>query len=307
MTAGKIGKALLWILGFCGFLALPILLSSAQKNGTSPLSSLLPTVAGWKVAEDVQRYDPQTLFEYIDGAAEAYIGYDFKELIVALFQGNRPKTSITVEIYDMGMGLNAFGIYGAERFPEGRFLPIGVQGYQEEGSLNFLAGRYYVKLMCYEGGDKNDEFLRLFADSIAGKIKDRGDLPALLRVFPRGGLVPNSEKFILRDFLGFRFLKNGFLASYKTDGQEFDCFLIDGQSAEEAKAVFEQVALSFAKSGRAPEKNSVGLGFKDAYLQNVFVARTGRFLCGVARIKDGQEALGVKFLEAMVRALKGGA
>lgn len=303
MTAGKARKALVGILGFCGFLALPVLLPSAQKSEASSLNSLLPTVAGWRVAEDVQRYDPQTLFEYIDGAAEAYIGYDFKELIVALFQGSRPKTSITVEIYDMGKGLNAFGIYGAERFPESHFLPIGIQGYQEEGSLNFLAGRYYVKLMCYEGGDKNEELLRLFADSIAGKIKDRGDFPALLRVFPKVGLVPNSEKFILRNFLGFKFLKNGFLANYKTDGQEFECFLIEGQSAEEAKAIFEQVAASFAKSGRSPEKNSAGLGFKDTYLQNVFVARTGSTLCGVAKIKDGQEALGVKFLEAMVHAL----
>jgi hypothetical protein len=295
--------ALLWILGFYGFFALPVLLPNAQKGEASSLNSLLPTVAGWRVAEDVQRYDPQTLFEYIDGAAEAYIGYDFKELIVAMFQGSRPKTSLTVEIYDMGKSLNAFGIYGAERFPESHFLPIGIQGYQEEGSLNFLADRYYVKLMCYEGGGKTEELLRLFADSIAGKIKNPGDFPALLRIFPRVGLVPNSEKFILRNFLGFKFLKNGFLANYKTDGQEFDCFLIDGHSAEDAKAMFEQVAASFAKSGRSPEKNSVGLGFKDAYLQNVFVARMGSYVCGVARIKDGQEALGVKFLEAMVRAL----
>ena len=93
----------------------------------------------------------ETLFEYIDGAAEAYIGYDFRELAGRRVRPDRNENDGHGRNLRHGHGLNAFGIYAAERYPESRFLPIGVQGYYEEGTLNFLAGRYYVKLLCFRG------------------------------------------------------------------------------------------------------------------------------------------------------------
>jgi hypothetical protein len=276
----------------------------AQKIGVSSLTALLPQVANWKAGEGVQRYGPETLYEFIDGAAEAYIGYDFKELIVAEFQGGRTKTSLTTEIYDMGSELNAFGIYSAERFPESRFIPVGVQGYLEEGTLNFLAGRYYVKLMCYEGGGQTEGFLKLFAAAIVDKIKNLGGFPPALQAFPKDGLVPDSEKFILRNVMGFKFLKNGFIASYKQAGQEFDAFLIDGRTADEADTMLKQYLDNFTKSGQAADKRSYGAHVKDLYLKNVFVAKAGPYICGVTKIKDGQDALGEKVLAALVNGLK---
>lgn len=276
----------------------------SQKIGASSLTSLLPQVANWKAAEGVQRYSPETLYEFIDGAAEAYISYDFKELIVAEFQSGRTKTSLTTEIYDMGSELNAFGIYSAERFSESRFIPVGVQGYIEEGTLNFLAGRYYVKLMGYEGGGQTEEFLKLFAEAIVDKIKNPGGFPVPLRAFPKEGLVANSEKFILRNVMGFKFLKNGFIANYKQAGQEFDAFLIDGRIAEEAEAMLKQYLDHFAKNDLAADKRTTGAHVRDPYLKNVFVARAGPYICGVTKIKDGQDALGEKVLAALVNGLK---
>ena len=278
--------------------------SAAQKIGASSLTSLLPQVANWKAAEGVQRYGPETLYEFIDGAAEAYISYDFKELIVAEFQGGRTKASLTTEIYDMGSDLNAFGIYSAERFSESRFIPVGVQGYLEEGTLNFLAGRYYVKLMCYEGGGQTEGFLKLFAGAIVDKINNPGGFPVLLRAFPKDGLVANSEKFILRNVMGFKFLKNGFIAGYRQAGQEFDAFLIDGKTADEADAMLKQYLDNFIKSGQAADKRSYGAHVKDPYLKHVFVAKAGSYICGVTKINDGQDALGEKVLASLVSGLK---
>lgn len=295
-------KGFVLVIISCGFLVPSG--PGGQKTGASSLALLLPRVANWQIVEDVQSYNPGTLYEYIDGAAEAYLSYDFKELIVAQFEGGRTKTVLTAEIYDMGTNLNAFGIYSAERFPESRFLPIGVQGYQEEGTLNFLAGRFYIKLLCYEGGEKTEELLKLFAGSIADKIKDTGGFPALLKAFPREGLVANSEKFFRSNFMGFKFLRNGFTASYRQAGHEFDGFLIEAKSAEDAEAMMNQYLGNFAKNSLAVDERPGGAHFKDRYLKNVFVARAGNHLCGLTKIEDGQEALGEKVLEAIVKALK---
>jgi len=277
---------------------------AGSQAGTSSISSLLPRIAGWTRTEEPELYRPETLYEYIDGAAEAYIGYDFKELVVGQFRTDGSKAQVTVEIYDMGTPLNAFGIYSVERFPESRFLEIGVQGYIEEGSLNFLAGRYYLKLLCYEGGDKTEPILKSFAADITGKIKEVGSLPALLRIFPEEGRIVNSEKFVLRNFLGYKFLSNGFSAGYNQGGQEFEAFLIEAKSDADAGSMFAQVIDNFAKSGRAVEKKSYGIHLKDSYLKNVFAAHSGRYICGIIKIKDGSEALGERYLGLMVTALK---
>jgi hypothetical protein len=276
----------------------------AQKAGTSSLASLLPQPPGWEFAEAVRPYNPQTLFEYIDGAAEAYLSYDFKELVVAQYRRVMTKVTLTAEIYDMGTNHNAFGIYSAERYPENRFLPLGVQGYIEQESLNFFAGRFYVKLMCFEGAEKTEDFLKLIAEGIAGKVKEKGSFPALLQVFPQEGRIANSERFMLRNFMGFKFLNGGYTASYGFKDQEFNCFLIEAESAEAAEAMMKQYMDNFTKSGQALEGISSGMHFKNSYLKNVFVAKSNNYFYGVIKIKDEQESTGVRYLEAMRKALE---
>jgi hypothetical protein len=269
------------------------------RASQTSLSSFLPQFLDWKIAEEIQRYNSETLFQYIDGAAEAYIGYDFKELVVGQFKAAQGKATLTAEIYDMGSGRNAFGIYSVERSPESRFLPIGVQGYIEEGSLNFFAGRWYVKLLAFDGGPKTEEILRRFADAILGKIGEKGAFPSLLKAFPGEGLVPNSERFILRNFMGYKFLKNGYMASYTQDGQEFDGFMIEGESVADAESMLNQYRENFRGGSQAVENKPYGSHIRDPYLKNVYIARSGNILCGVAKIKDGQEALGEKYLKAL--------
>ena len=293
-----------WMLAAVLAASLAAAAGSVQTAAPSPLKALLPPAAEWKAAEAARSYDASSLFEYIDGAAEAYIGYDFKELLVADYQHASSKATLTAEIYDMGTSLNAFGIYGAERFPQSRFLPIGVQGYLEEGSLNFLAGRYYIKLMSYDAGDKAETLLRSYAGALAARIKDPGVFPAILRAFAGEGLVPNSEKYVARNFMGFKFLSGGFTAAFKRDSQEYEAFVVEGRTADEAAAMLKQLSGHFAASGNV-EASGSGFWAKDAYLKNVFFAVSGRRLCGVTKIKDGGEATGVRALEGLIKALAG--
>jgi hypothetical protein len=274
----------------------------AQTAPPPSLSALLPPSTEWKATEPARTYDPTSLFEYIDGAAEAYIGYDFRALLVGDFQHASSKATLTVEIYDMGAALNAFGIYGAERYPESRFLPVGVQGYFEEGTLNFLAGRYYVKLMAFEAGDRAEALLKAYAAGVAARIKEPGAFPPVLRAFAGEGLVPNSEKYVARSFLGFKFLNGGYSATFKSGGQEFEAFVVEARTPEEAAGLLKQLA---ERLGASLAPGGGGVRAKDAYLKNVFAAASGRRLCGVIKIKDGGEAVGAKALDRLVKAVSG--
>ncbi|MGB8952398.1 MAG: DUF6599 family protein [Candidatus Aminicenantales bacterium] len=276
----------------------------AADQESSSLLPLLPEIMTWEFSEPPQSYLPENLFEHIDGAAEIYLSYDFQELLVARYKEKKSKAALTVEIYDMQNGTNSFGIYSAERYPESRFLPVGNQGYVEEGTLNLFVGSYYVKLFCTDVGPKTEEWLKLFSQEIVNRIKEKGGFPPLLQLFPREGLVANSEKFILRNFMGFAFLSHGYKADYRWNDLEFECFLMEAESEEDAAGRLQEFLDHFAKNGVQIQKTDAGYSFQDRYLRNVFMAKSGHLLVGVAKITEGYTDVGEKYLETMLKFLK---
>jgi hypothetical protein len=273
-----------------------------DQEKPSGLISLLPEVESWSMTEKAESYYPENLFEYINGAAEIYLAYEFKELIVAQQQKDKSENTVAVEIYDMGNKTNAFGIYSAERYSDNRFIPMGVQGYLEEGTLNFLVDRYYVKLLCFECEDQSENILRSFSRKIVERVGDVGRLPSLLQSFPSKGLLPNSESFVLRNFMGYRFLHNGYSAKYKLEDLEFDCFVAEGKDEGDAAEMLQKYL--DAKDSQNVQKIDSGFHIKDKYYHNIYMARVGDKICGVIKIKDGSESLGLEYLKALIHNLE---
>ncbi|MBA7538763.1 hypothetical protein ES705_31040 [subsurface metagenome] len=272
------------------------------EEGVSSLHFLLPDVVTWKIPEAPQDYFPEILFEYINGAAEIYLSYDFKELTVGQYEKGDSNASLIIEIYDMGTEINSFGIYSAERFPDSQFISLGSQGYLEEETLNFIVGKYYVKLLCFDSGEDSADFLKLFSQEVVKRVKDKGTLPPALAFFPKQGLVRNSEKLILRNFMGYSFLHSGYLANYKLEDLEFDCFLIEGKNADDAQNMLKKY---LEKKGKQNvEKISAGFRIKDRYYHNIYLARVENYLCGVMKIKDESLEVGDKYFGMLIESLK---
>jgi hypothetical protein len=286
---------------FC--LVLPDLNAQTATGKQDDLSGLLPSLEGWSLSEPPQTYLPENLFEYIDGAAESYLSYDFQRLVVGQYKKSDASDALTVEIYDLGSPRNAFGIYGIERYPESRFLQIGAQGYLEEGSLNFFSGSFYIKLMCYDCGAQAEQVLLQAARLIAGRISNPAGFPSVLASFPEQNRVANSEKFILKNFLGMSFLEAGYTAQYRVGEVEFEAFIIEAGSADKAAVMLEQfLTKSGVAPGYDPAKQS-RFTWKDRYLKNVFIDKRGAALFGLIKVPDGQEGLAKPYLDDMAGAL----
>jgi hypothetical protein len=273
-----------------------------EEEGVSSLHFLLPDVVTWKIPEAPQDYFPEILFEYINGAAEIYLSYDFKELTVGQYEKGDSNASLIIEIYDMGNEINSFGIYSAERFPDSQFISLGNQGYLEEETLNFIVGKYYVKLLCFDSGEDSADFLKLFSQEVVKRVKDKGTLPSALAFFPKQGLVRNSEKFILRNFMGYSFLHSGYLANYKLEDLEFDCFLIEGENADDAQNMLKKYLEK--KGKQSVEEISAGFRIKDRYYHNIYLTRVGNYICGVMKIKDESLEVGDKYFGMLIESLK---
>jgi len=292
-------------LGLAGLFFFLVSLAPGQEASTSSLQSLLPQISEWALTEAPSAYLPGTLFEYIDGAAENYLSYGFLGLVVGNYKAEKSGATLTVEIYDMGDEVRAFGVYSSERYPESHFFKVGSQGYWEEGTLNFIVGNYYVKLLCFDCGESAETSLTNIGREIETKVPNRGKLPPLLGLFPPEGLIANSEKFILQNVLGYGFLHHGYLASYRAQEQEFDLFLIQGKNAQEAQNMMSQYLNSQKESGQIPQLIDLGFHVRDRYSDNIFLAQSGNLIVGVMRIKDGFEHMGRRYLGLLVQAAKG--
>jgi hypothetical protein len=207
--------------------------------GAQGASFAFPRIDGWSQAGDPQTYSSETLYEYINGAADLYLTYEFRELLVAEYQGPQ-KGSVTIEIYRHGSPPQAFGIYSQERLANATFLDVGIQGYYEPGVLNFLAGPHYVKLTGESTGQADAQILLMFARRLEERLGDKGAFPPILSAFPAEGRRPNTEKFVAKGFLGYAFLHSGYTVEYESGGKRFMLFAIAGTDRDDCRRMLER-------------------------------------------------------------------
>ncbi|MCD6385787.1 hypothetical protein J7M23_08420 [Candidatus Sumerlaeota bacterium] len=203
--------------------------SANDKCSTESLLSLLPKnneIKNWIMKESPHFFFAHNLWKYINGAAPRYLKYDFR-CVVTVEYTNLTTSSLTilVDIYDMGLLDNAFGMFAAERSPNYHFIDIGAEAYAEMPVLNFFKDRYYVKLTAYTLDKSVQKSLIRFAQVIESNIKGEARLPAPVYLFPEKDLIPHSQRFFLRDFLNIKGLNNWFTAEYRVNRKQMTLFL----------------------------------------------------------------------------------
>ena len=247
------------------------------------LKALLPEsneAAGWTRGEEIRFFDPDNLYEFINGAAENFLIYGFEKVVTADYDNAEQPSQILVEIYQMADQRNAFGIYASERNPDSTFKPIGVEGYVGGTALNFWAGNYYVKMTVFQESEALQLEMEKLADAVSRKIGDKGaqELPEIA-LFPAENQVPHSIRYLAQDVLGQRYLKDGFQAIYKADDKESRIVIAltgDENAAKEAIDKYKAFTASGGKVTREVTTPGDG-GFvgMDSYYGNMAAVRSG--------------------------------
>ncbi|MBM4329704.1 MAG: hypothetical protein FJ117_00530 [Deltaproteobacteria bacterium] len=257
------------------------LLGISSLWGVSPAEGKtisFPEVSGWRQPEKPQVFSPESLYEYINGAADLYLKYDFQDLQVAEYV-NEKKAAVTVEVYRHRTPTDAFGIYSQERLASANFLDIGAQGYSESMVLNFFRGVYYVKISSYNAGAEEKKIMTAFARKVDQILEGQATFPAILSSFPSEGKKKNTEKFIAKDFLGYSFLYSGFIADYEIAGKKFKIFAIEGKSQNDCRDMMEKY---LKKTGNVEKKTAEGIyRAKDPYHGMIDLFLKGRYIWGI--------------------------
>lgn len=239
-------------------------------------------IKDWKVSPDIQAYGPENLYEYINGAADAYLTYDFVQLKVMEY--TRGDASVTLEIYKHSTPDNTFGIYSQERPQKGNFIQFGAQGYHEDIVLNFFGDCFYIKLNGYKLGDQKKEILYAFAQKMEQKLKISRKLPSILKFFPADHQIENSTHYLARDFLGYSFLHSAFTSEYRHNKTDYKMFVITTGDKNESLTMLSKYAKA-VKSKIKPDREGF-YSFSDPYNGPLLLYWKGRYICGILKLKD---------------------
>jgi hypothetical protein len=220
-------------ISFCGSTVILILFTSVSLSYCQ--ESLFPQIPGWKITQDDPVYNVNNLWDIIDGAADLYLEYNFIDLHIARYIST-DSIEVKVELYKHDSDVDAFGMYSQERDTGYNFIQLGVQGYLQQGVLNFLTGSYYVKLSTYQTGSKAQEAMLTIGKTLVEQLKQNNLMPTLFKVFPVIGKKPNTEQYVARNFLGYSFMNSAYVAVYK-DSSAFRIFVIESAVQEKANAM----------------------------------------------------------------------
>jgi hypothetical protein len=250
----------------------------ASRKGASAQipQDLFPIIKGWTLTTDDPVYDPGTLWDYIDGAADLYLLCGFVDLHIARYRSGEGK-EIRVEVYRHSTRENAFGIYSQERNTDYRFVDVGTQGYEADGVVNFLAGIYYVKVAESSPGTGDRSQLLQTARGMEKELGQARGWPLSLSFFPDSGRVGNSDQFIPSEFLGYSFFRSAYTARYD-GGLPLMLFVMEAASDEAASAAVE--AYRRTLHAGAYHDNEGVLLVRDPHHGPLVIGRVGRHVYG---------------------------
>lgn len=268
------------IFSFC----LLFLLVGLEGSGVPPggLSKYLPQsgeAGEWMRNNIPQEYKGEDLYLYIDGGAEIYHEYGFKEVIVQDYK-NTSEKSISLEIFEMVNDEAAFGIYTFKRSAEGKTLALGNEGQIEDYYLNFWKGNFLITLTGFDEEGETVEGLVELAEAVDAKIESKGKTPTLVSLLYEEGLVEPSIKyfkgnlglyniyrFFTKDVFG---IQEGIKGSYKGD---YEVFIFKYKDSDESQKRLNEVKVRFRQSPRYKNFRIVEnvLEFIDSHSKRFFI------------------------------------
>lgn len=249
-----------------------------------PAMAQLPdcgAVQGWKQDGEQRAFEPDTLFEYMDGNAEGYNLYQFTGMKGITCKCG--EDTIVIDISEMANPEFAYGIFVANRDARRPTEKLGTAGQIGPRKAVFVKDKYYVELAASPEKD-HGEALKAFAAIIEKNLPGSSSLPAALSWFPTAGLIPDSIRLVPESVLGLRILKTGYVGQYDVG----KAFVIQESSPDAAAQVMAKW------KERIGQTTPVQLGEEaftatDRYLDGLYVFRKGPYLAGFANVKGGTD------------------
>jgi hypothetical protein len=191
LTAGMGRGAILAAMVLVSFVSIG---AAGRERGAMGETIAWPSEAGgWREEGGAARYEGRAIYDYMDGAGEVYLAFNFKRLTVHRFE--RPDhPPLIAEFFEMASPADAFGVFAFDRQdPEAH---IGQGSEFGGGLLRFWKGRYFASIYGEGEGSEQERAVLEIGKGLAAAIAERGEPPRLMEALPPQGRLEGSARFV---------------------------------------------------------------------------------------------------------------
>jgi hypothetical protein len=280
-----------------------VLLLIAALGPADLYRSLPAAIKGWRTAGDDALFDRKTLFQHIDGGAELYLTFDFREVLVRGFE-HPDKPGMLLEVFDMGSSEEAFGVFSCER--DGEAVDIGQDSEYAGGLLRFWKARYFVCVTSLGDEELTKHAVIALGTAVADLISDTGSRPRLIGRLPGDHLEAGTIRYFHAEqslnniyflanenILQLDASTNCVFAHYAADDDSAFLLLVQYPDDRRAEAAYETFLSQYLPEGRETgwarmEDGTVtAVALRNELLAAVFESKTAdtaqKLLSGVKR------------------------
>jgi hypothetical protein len=287
------------LLAACGELRSP----TADSIAARCLPERLPSL-GLVRAGDIVSYAGDSLFNYIDGAAEMYHKYDFQEVHVAKYA--KDGTDATVDLYRFEGPDMAYGMYTMLRPAQPDSVRLGTEGFAYGPVLVFTKGAYLVNVEAYDQEVFTRALLEELAAAVEKQLPRAQGRPAEFQMFPEEGRLANTDKIYADSFLGRGFLTGVYTVDYEMDGEPVTLFLMRDEDGEKLRQWADAAAApeaDVASSGPLPYEDAKGRLLADSYYGLIAAGPAAGWLAGVVGYHPAHLPMLTAWLETLEHIL----
>jgi hypothetical protein len=261
-----------------------VVLLAAQTAASFPAPDC-SVVAGWTQQGESRSYDPETLFDYMNGNSEGYFAYGFT-VMKGVTCVNPAGDQLVIDVSEMGDPDRAWGFFVTNRDQRSPVERIGSAGQVLPRRATFAKGRHYLEIAASPDKDHREP-LRAFVTALEPRVPGPAAVPEAVGWFPTDGLQADSVRLVPESVLGLRILKSGFMGQY-AGGR---AFVVPEATAAAATDTMEKLRARFAGSSPVAGLGDEAFGGEDQYLGRLLVFRKGARVAGVVNVAPDSDAM----------------
>ena len=175
-------------------IVLLLMIPNTHAISLKDLQAKLPQQAGaWSAQSGDKIFDQKTIFSYINGAAEVYKAYNFRQCLSRRYSLSGGP-AIILDIFDMGSSQDAFGVFTHDL--DGKVIDIGQDGRLRPGWLSFWKDRFFVSIYVEEESPAAEMAVKDLGRKVAGAIVGQGARPEIISQLPPEGLQVDRIRYL---------------------------------------------------------------------------------------------------------------
>jgi hypothetical protein len=227
-------------------------------------------------AGEIDRYDAETLWQRIDGAAGQYRRFGLREAAFAYYEDpNHPDRALEVSLFSMDHALGAFGLLATLRSSGTPVEDLGNGGTGDDYQIVFWHGNLLASVHAFGPKETRPSDLQAASKAVASKLGAPPARPAVLARF-ESLADPSSVQFYPDHIFGLRAFPPG-LAGIHRSGDTSFLATVPVRGDE----VLDALGKSLEDPRRLSLDGAEGLAGIDRHLGFLAVAQKGTRLVGV--------------------------